>query len=484
MTMKKEFLHWAFLLVAGFALTACGGDDAADSLTPSTPSTPSSPAGKWSVTIKAGVDETRGLSLSGSTLSVNWSTSETVYAYYNNVKVGELHPTAASDNANVTLQGDLNTADYAVNQSLTLKFPRETKDFTGQAGTLEDIAANYDYLEATATISSVDAATRSMTIANTTFRVQQAIARLTFTQDLQSGDVINITGAANDTEVSVTLASAVAANSPVFVALPLAASGATYTLNFTVTRSNSTVYEGSLSNKTLQNNNYYAATVTLGAYKEGVQLWEDGPYWATMNVGASSETDYGDFFAWGGTTGYSSEYADPMNDHDFSWENCPYRASGTTFSDVKFSKYVPTGSSSYWGGSGDVDNKLQLDLSDDAASANWGGSWRMPTEAEFSALLNNTTCTWQTDYEDVSGLNGYLFTGKGSYSDKSIFLPAAGYRDGTSLYDQGSNGVYWSSSLGTSAPSYGLDLYLDPDAGEYTNDNDRYYGQSVRPVHD
>lgn len=473
MTMKKEFLHWAFLLVAGFALTACGGDDAEDTLTPSTPSTPSSPTGKWSVTIKAGVDETRGLSLSGSTLSVNWSTSETVYAYYNNVKVGELHPTAASDNANVTLQGDLNTADYAANQSLTLKFPRETKDFTGQAGTLEDIAAKYDYLEASATILAVDAATRSMTIANTTFRVQQAIARLTFTENLAANDVINITGAANDTEVSVTLASAVAAGSPVFVALPLAASSATYSLGFSVARSGSTVYEGSLSNKTLQNNKYYAATVTLGAYEEGVQLWKDGPYWATMNVGASSETDYGDFFAWGETTGYSSVYADPMTDHNFSWSNYTL-CSGTNSTLTKYNN-----TSSY----GNVDNKTTLEAAEDAASANWGGSWRMPTEAEFSALLSNTTRTWQTDYKGVSGLKGYLFTGKDSYSGKSIFLPAAGYRDGTSLGYQGSRGYYWSSSLNTSNPRNGRGLYF-LSGGASTDSSGRCYGQSVRPVHD
>lgn len=476
MTMKKEFLHWAFLLVAGFALTACGGDDAEDTLTPSTPSTPSSPTGKWSVTIKVGVDETRGLSLSGSTLSVNWSTSETVYAYYNNVKVGELHPTAASDNANVTLQGDLNTADYAVNQSLTLKFPRETKDFTGQAGTLEDIAAKYDYLEASATISAVDAATRSMTIANTTFRVQQAIARLTFTENLAANDVINITGAANDTEVSVTLASAVAANSPVFVALPLATSSATYSLGFSVARSGSTVYEGSLSNKTLQNNKYYAATVTLGAYKEGVQLWEGGPYWATMNVGASSETDYGDFFAWGETTGYSSVYANPMPDRDFSWASYTL-CSGTNTTLTKYNTNSNYGMV--------VDNKTQLEAADDAASANWGGSWRMPTEAEFIALLSNTTYTWQTDYKGVSGLNGYLFTGLDSYSGKSIFLPAAGFRDGTSLSGQGSLCEYWSSSLDASDPRSGRVLYFNSDEDVvYTDYRDRYFGHVVRPVHD
>ena len=476
--MKKEFLHWAFLLVAGIALTACGGDDAEDSLTPSTPSTPSSPTGKWSVTIKVGVDETRGLSLSGSTLSVNWSTSETVYAYYNNVKVGELHPTAASDNANVTLQGDLNTADYAANQSLTLKFPRETKDFTGQAGTLEDIAAKYDYLEATATISSVDAATRSMTIANTTFSVQQSIARLTFTQALQSGDVITITGAANNTAVSVTLASAVTAGDPVFVALPLTTSETTYTLNFTVTRSGSTVYEGSLSNKTLQNNKYYAATVTLGVYREGVQLWENGPYWATMNVGAESETDYGDFFAWGETEPYYS------SQNPLTWKSgktAGYDWASYTLcngSNTTLTKY--NNNSDY----GNVDNKTTLEAADDAARANWGGTWRMPTINEFEDLLNNTNYSWEYNYNG-SGVNGCLFTGKDSYSDKSIFLPAAGYRESTSLDNQGSVANYWSSSLDTSDPGSGglLNFNLDED-DVFAEFYVRYLGRSVRPVHD
>ena len=262
MTKKRPLLHWAFLLVAGFALTACGRDDAEGHLTPSAPS---SPAGKWSVTVKAGVDETRGLSLSGTTLSVNWKTSETVYAYYGGRKVGELHPTANSNDGSVTLRGDLDTQNYTAGQSLTLKFPREATDYTGQAGTIADIAAKYDYLEATATISAVNAATCTLTIANATFTSQQAIARLTFREDLAANDVITITGAADDAAVSVTLASAVTTGNPVFVALPLTASDTPYTFGFTVTRNSSTLYEGTLADKTLRNKKYYAASVTLAA---------------------------------------------------------------------------------------------------------------------------------------------------------------------------------------------------------------------------
>ena len=265
--MKKQLLHWAYLLVAGLALGACGGDDAEDTPTPPTPSTPSTPTGKWSVTIKAGVDETRGLSLSGTTLSVNWSTNETVYAYYGGQKVGELHPTGDSAGSDVMLQGNLNAANYVVGQSLTLKFPREAKDYTGQAGTIADIAAKYDYLEATTNITLVDASNHTLTVNSASFTSQQAIARLTFNADLAANDVITITGAAGDAAVSVTLASAVTAGDPVYVALPLTGSGTPYTLGFTVARSSNTAYTGSLADKTLQNNKYYGASVKLSASK-------------------------------------------------------------------------------------------------------------------------------------------------------------------------------------------------------------------------
>ena len=95
----------------------------------------------------------------------------------------------------------------------------------------------------------------------------------------------------------MTLASA-PADGHVYVALPLTSTPTTYSLGVSVRRGNG-FYDGTLANKILQNNKYYAASVTLGTYMEAVQLWEGGPYWATMNVGASSATDYGFFFAWG-----------------------------------------------------------------------------------------------------------------------------------------------------------------------------------------
>ena len=182
-----------------------------------------------------------------------------------------------------------------------------------------------------------------------------------------------------------------------------------------------------------------------------------GLLWAACNVGASSPEEYGDYFAWGETTTKSS----------YSWSNLKYCLDGSGDS---FSKYNTK--SSY----GTVDNKTVLDLEDDAARANWGGSWRMPTHEEFQELYNNCTWTWTTQ----NGKNGYKVTS--NKNGNSLFLPAAGYRFGSSLYGAGSYGRYWSASLDSSDPCGAWGLYfgsggVSPSCYDY-----RYYGQSVRPV--
>ena len=123
---------------------------------------------------------------------------------------------------------------------------------------------------------------------------------------------------------------------------------------------------------------------------------------------------------------------------------------------------------------GTVDNKTTLEASDDVASVKWGGSWRMPTRAEQDELRNNCTWKWTT----LNGVNGYRVTGP---NGNSIFLPAAGYRYGTGVFNQGSYGHYWSSSLNSSI-SYGA-YGLSFDSSFYDWDNDlRYFARTVRPV--
>ena len=177
--------------------------------------------------------------------------------------------------------------------------------------------------------------------------------------------------------------------------------------------------------------------------------------WATCNVGAESPEVYGDYFAWGETQ--------PKSTYD--WNTYKLFEGDSD----NLTKYCTI--SSY----GTVDNKAQLDLSDDAARANWGGSWRMPTHDELTELRKKCSWTWTTQ----NGVEGYKVTSK--TNGNSIFLPAAGYRDNSILNDAGSSDYYWSSSLNTVTP---LDArYVSVNSSSVGWDYcSRYYGLSVRPV--
>ena len=128
---------------------------------------------------------------------------------------------------------------------------------------------------------------------------------------------------------------------------------------------------------------------------------------------------------------------------------------------------------------GTVDNKTTLDLEDDAARANMGGDWRMPTKAEFQELIDNTTNQWVTNYNG-SGVNGRKFTSKTDTS-KYIFIPAAGSCSSGSIYDVGTWGEVWSSSLGTHYPSNGQFLRSVSSFCDVA-ETSRYLGLPVRGV--
>lgn len=163
-----------------------------------------------------------------------------------------------------------------------------------------------------------------------------------------------------------------------------------------------------------------------------------GLKWATCNVGADEPWEYGDYFAWGETTP-KSEYTE---------ENS--KTNGKNIGDI-------SGNAAY-----------------DAATANWGGSWRMPTRAEIQELVDNCTWTWTTQ----NGVKGYKV--KSKKSGNNIFLPAAGGRFGSSLLVDGSLGYYWSSSpYENTYRAYGL--YFNSDDYYYVGIL-RYCGHSVRAV--
>ena len=198
-----------------------------------------------------------------------------------------------------------------------------------------------------------------------------------------------------------------------------------------------------------------------------VQLWEGGPYWATTNIGAENPEDYGYYFWWGDTVGYKRE-GNAWVATDGSSSNFSFSSGNTP----TYNKITSTLQSEGW-----ITADSVLVPAHDAAHVHWGGNWRMPTDAEFSALISNCTTTWTTQ----NGVYGRLVTGKGAYADRSIFLPAAGNGRGSSLYGPGSYGLYWSSTLLSGISNYAWSLYFG--SGYFDRDYyDRYYGQSVRPV--
>ena len=187
-----------------------------------------------------------------------------------------------------------------------------------------------------------------------------------------------------------------------------------------------------------------------------------GTLWATCNVGAEKPEDYGLYFAWGDTIGYAKDESHGFTWADYKWCNGSYD---------RMTKYCT--SSSY----GKVDNKTALDPEDDAATANWGTGWRMPTEQELIDLYNSNYTT--TEWVTVNGVKGRKITSKSN--GNSIFLPAAGNRNGSSFGGWRSYGYYWSSSLRTNDCTHACDLNFNSGGIDWGYNN-RSYGRSVRAV--
>lgn len=193
-----------------------------------------------------------------------------------------------------------------------------------------------------------------------------------------------------------------------------------------------------------------------------------GTLWATCNVGADKPEDYGGYYAWGETEEKSY----------YDWSTYKYCKGSLPI----LTKYC---NKSSYGYNGFTDTGTVLESGDDVAHVKWGGDWRMPTDAEWSELRSSSNCTWTwygSGNTEFGGTAGYKVTSrKSGYESDFIFLPASGYRYYGSLYDVGSYGNYWSSSLYESGP----DCAWNVDFGSGYYDRGRYgrvVGLSVRPV--
>lgn len=204
----------------------------------------------------------------------------------------------------------------------------------------------------------------------------------------------------------------------------------------------------------------------------GIRIDGKKQLFATCNVGAHNEYDYGDFFAWGATepyyTGYTmsgtsvtvASWKDGKNE-GYVQANAPFYGS-----DGAYTTYTAAGA--------------VLGLEHDAARANMGGSWRMPTFEEIEALYQKTTSTWTDNYKG-SGIAGCIITGKGKYADRSMFLPATGIFSGSSHLSATQQGYYWSSTLHNASDGKYLGSVVGGSMSPYGYNN-RYFGFPVRAV--
>ena len=195
-----------------------------------------------------------------------------------------------------------------------------------------------------------------------------------------------------------------------------------------------------------------------------------GTLWATCNVGANSPEEYGDYFAWGETE--PKEFYDLRT---YKWMNAGQPISTLinkyTFADGETSACWYDSNGNFIG-----DGQTELEPEDDAATANWGSGWQMPSIDQIKELNNSSYTT--TEWTHVNGVNGRKITGRSN--GNSIFLPAAGFDS----YDYiGHVGHYWSRMIDTDY-SYSHDafgLYFDSDSIHFY-DYHRFGGRTVRPV--
>lgn len=177
-------------------------------------------------------------------------------------------------------------------------------------------------------------------------------------------------------------------------------------------------------------------------------VWVDlglpsGLLWAKANLGATVPESAGIYFSWGNTDGHPAGAG-----YDFSQET-----------------YDATSAASI---------SENISLSEDAARANLGTPWRMPTAAEFLELFDNCTVIWTT----LNGVNGRLFTS--NINGNTLFFPAAGYYSGTSLIYRGSYGSYWSSTFVSATNARYLNFNSSNVNPQYSGE--RREGFSIRAV--
>lgn len=256
-------------------------------------------------------------------------------------------------------------------------------------------------------------------------------------------------------------------------------------IRIVITGTSNETYTSTVSGKKMEAGKAYSygSNIKISRKIDGYEYVDLGlsVLWATCNVGADNEEDYGDYYAWGETeTYYSGNQSSSLNWIKENGYSLPsYRwCEGDTETGNIFTKYC---FDDFYGKKGYADYKTVLDEEDDVAHVKWGGKWRMPTDGEFKELLDSCTWVWTS----IKGVEGYKVTSnRAGYSDQSVFLPAAGIMNGLEVVSTNTRGCYRSCTLGKySDRTFSLDCanysgsYI-----YYLNVTGRANGFSVRPV--
>ena len=481
MKVKYLFKIAALLLVA--ALSSCSSDDFTEVVVE--PETTPQGTIPFTTTIGKKSDGTRALAdYENGVITAFWADGKTignkadeVAIIFNNKKVGTATVTEVLEDGTAIIEGSVTGVSDADNVKLlypanaAAKMDATTGEipdsyYEGQNGTLEDIAENY-------AVAISDEAAISITdgVASLTKRVhfynQNAICKFRFRENPknQSEAYMKMNKFVLSTGAGKALNFLTFANPTDVVYIAMKPQEGTPTLQYRITANDKTdFYIGSAKAYVEAGDFYDLNYLTLEKVTRTVDLGLS-VNWASMNVGATSETDYGKYFAWGDIIGHSRNYSD--DSHSFTIGNAPYYNSESS----AYTKYTAD------------DSRTTLELMDDAVRANndWAEPWRMPTSDEMQELLDNTTYAYVSDYNG-SGVAGMEFTSTvEGFTDQKIFLPAGGNRYVQSL-NNSARGYYWSSSLNTSNPIAGRYLgFLNSGSASMNNDS-RFYGFSVRAV--
>lgn len=178
-----------------------------------------------------------------------------------------------------------------------------------------------------------------------------------------------------------------------------------------------------------------------------------GTLWATTNVGAQSREDFGYYVAWG-------EY---MEKPEYTWANYKWGEGSHTLT-----RYCRESTN------GTVDGMGTLLDADDVAHRMWHYQWQVPSVNQIMELVDNCTWVWSS----VNGVKGYYVFGR---NNRSIFLPATGYVDGTDLCNVGTDAVYWTRELFHNNDAVAYGLLIEKGYRSWAI-RERYLAMPVRPV--